>query len=367
MTGTNELRRSLLAWFSSNARPLPWRQHYLPYHVWISEIMLQQTQAERGVAYFKRWIARFPDIASLAAAPEEEILKSWEGLGYYSRARNLQVAAKRIVQIHGGELPDRLSALEALPGIGKYTARAILSVAFQQDYPVVDGNVERLFARLFAIDEPVKTTASQARIWGLAEQLLPLGQSREWNQALMEFGSLVCRRGGNARCEICPVTAECESFQTDTTALRPVTASVLKKVVPVSLVAAVIVDDGGRVYVRQRPENVRWASMWEFPDSELADGADPKEAVANLFADGTSQALDVRQSLPMVTHKFTKYQATVHPFLCRLRDTFCGDLQGEHACRCRWVSLDELNDLAFSSGHRQIIDQLSEHMVTPGV
>lgn len=351
---TARLRQALLAWFGAMARPLPWREQYLPYQVWISEVMLQQTQAERGVVYYRRWLRRFPDVVSLAAASEEEILKCWEGLGYYSRARNLHAAAKRVVQVHGGELPDTLSALEALPGIGKYTARAILSISFQQDYPVVDGNVERLFARLFAIDEPVKKAAGQARIWRLAEALLPIGQAREWNQALMEFGALVCGRGV-PRCELCPVTGECESFRTGTTALRPVTGPG-QKIVPVSLVAAVIVDDSGSVYVRQRPRNVRWANMWEFPDSELIDGDDPLKVVSSLIGKEDNQVGDVFLPLPTVTHKYTKYQATVHPFLCRIRRASSIEFQPKDACR--WVSLAELNALAFSAGHRQIIDSL---------
>lgn len=359
MKKVNQLQQALLSWFAANARPLPWREQYRSYQVWVSEIMLQQTQAERGVVYFKRWMAHFPDVVSLAAATEDEILKCWEGLGYYSRARNLHAAAKRVVQVHGGKLPDTLAALEALPGIGKYTARAILSIAFQQDSPVVDGNVERLFARLFAIDEPVKKAAGQSRIWGLAEALLPLGQAREWNQALMECGALVCVRG-TPRCELCPVTAECESFSTGTTGARPVVEGG-KKIVQVRLVAAVVVDDSGRVYVRQRPANVRWANMWEFPDLEITESAQPLKAVVGLFKKGASRSLDGFLPLTTVNHKYTRYQATVHPFLCRLRGAFSGKLQQEEQ-PCRWVTLEELNSLAFSSGHRQIIDYLPEFL-----
>jgi len=348
------LRQGLLAWFSANARPLPWREGYLPYQVWVSEIMLQQTQAERGATYFSRWVARFPDVAALAEASEEGVLKCWEGLGYYSRARNLHAAAKRVVQAHGGELPDTLAALEALPGIGKYTARAILSIAFQQDYPVVDGNVERLFARLFAIDGAVKTTASQGLIWRLAEALLPPGQARAWNQALMEFGALVCSRG-LPRCGLCPVTLLCKSFTTGTTAQRPVTGAT-RKTIQVSLAAAVIVDERERVLVRQRPANVRWAGMWEFPNVELGEGGEPQAVVAQLFQEQTGQKLGSHQPLPAVIHRYTKYQATVYPFLCHVPATVPVEQS------CRMVSLDKLNELAFSSGHRQIIAGLPEFL-----
>ena len=349
------LQQRLLGWFSANARPLPWRERYQPYQVWVSEIMLQQTQMERGVVYFRRWLERFPGIEAVAAASEEEILKHWEGLGYYSRARNIQAAAKQIMCDFDGSLPDSLSALFALPGIGKYTARAILSIAFQQDFPVVDGNVERLFARLFAIDEPVKSPATHARIWGLAELLLPQGQAREWNQALMEFGALVCGRGV-PRCGFCPLTAVCQSFQTGTMALRPVSGGGQKRV-HVSFVAAVIVAEK-LIYVQQRRPGTRWASLWEFPGGQLEDGESPAEAVIREVQEETEFAIDIQIPLPVVTHAYTKYKAIVYPFLCRLPSLAIPIL---HAAQdFRWLPLSELDALAFSSGHRQVVGHLQK-------
>jgi A/G-specific adenine glycosylase len=345
------LRRHFLNWFSVNARDLPWRQGYDPYQVWVSEIMLQQTQMERGVLYFKRWLTRFPGVEAVATASEEEILKQWEGLGYYSRARNIQAAARQIVREHGGELPATLHGLLALPGIGRYTARAILSIAFQQDQPVVDGNVERLFARLFAIDEPVKAPSVHARIWSLAEALLPPGLARAWNQALMEFGALVCVRA-TPLCQLCPATQECLSFQTNTTEQRPV-AGATAKTIPVRFVAAVISDGQGRLLVRQRPAGVRWAGLWEFPNAPLAAGEEPGLAVVRAVQEETRLAISIQRPLPLVTHSFTKYRATIHPFFCHLQGQTTSIL---HTVRTyRWLTLNGLDTLAFSAGHRQVI------------
>lgn len=172
-----ELQQALLAWFDANARPLPWRRHYTPYEVWISEIMLQQTQMERGVSYFLRWMERFPDLPALAAASEEEVLHAWEGLGYYSRARNLLAAARLVMQEHGGVFPSDPEAIRALPGIGPYTTAAIASIAFNLPVACIDANVERVIARVFDVDSPVKSGPAAARIAELARRILPEGEA----------------------------------------------------------------------------------------------------------------------------------------------------------------------------------------------
>ena len=350
---TPEWRSALLAWFAVEVRPLPWRRQYLPYQVWISEIMLQQTQMERGVLYFERWLKRFPGVEAVASASEEEILHLWEGLGYYSRARTLQAAARLIVRDFGGRLPESLSALLSLPGVGRYTARAVLSIAFQQDYAVVDGNVERLFSRLFAIDEPVKSPLAQARIWGLADALLPPGHARAWNQALMEFGAVVCTRG-TPRCDRCPLTSWCESFRTGTTAKRPVRSGRQERVA-VSFVAAVIVAQG-LVYVQQRPPTGLWASLWEFPGGQQEVGELPVEAVLREVREETEFVVALQRPLPVFTHAYTRYQATLRPFLCRLPHPTQPILHAAQAYR--WLAAHELDTLAFSSGHRQVIAAL---------
>ena len=188
-----DLQEKLLAWFAACSRDLPWRRAYLPYHIWISEVMLQQTQMARAVEYFNRWCDTLPDIASVSAADEQTVFKLWEGLGYYSRARNILKTAQILVRDFEGRLPDAYRALRQLPGIGDYTAGAIMSLAFNQDYPAVDANVERVLARLFDIDTPVKERKTRLLIHRSATELIPTGQARNLNQALMELGALVCR------------------------------------------------------------------------------------------------------------------------------------------------------------------------------
>ncbi|MEK6197524.1 MAG: A/G-specific adenine glycosylase, partial [Desulfobacterales bacterium] len=200
----NKLQENILAWFQDNARDLPWRQTYSPYHVWISEIMLQQTQMDRVVVYFNKWMKRFPDVDSITGGSEEEVLKLWEGLGYYTRARNIIRTANILMAQYNGELPSDYDLLLKLPGVGKYTAGAIMSIAFNNVYAIVDANIERVFARLYNLNKPVKDKTTHAFIWQKANELIPKGKAREFNQSLMELGALVCIPR-NPRCKVCPV------------------------------------------------------------------------------------------------------------------------------------------------------------------
>ena len=183
---------SLLDWFEANARKLPWRLRYTPYEIWISEIMLQQTQVKTMLPYYHRWMERFPEVQWVARAPEEDLLKYWEGMGYYSRARNIHKAAQILVKDFGAEFPRNYHVLLSLPGIGRYTAGAIMSIAFNADFAAVDGNVVRIFARLFDLAAPIRDSESQRAFWNIAERLLPRGKARSFNQALMDLGALVC-------------------------------------------------------------------------------------------------------------------------------------------------------------------------------
>ncbi len=205
---SNSLQGQLINWFKADHRDLPWRHTYNPYHIWISEIMLQQTQMARGVTYFMRWVARFPDTTTVADANQQEILKYWEGLGYYSRARNLHKAARIIVDDFGGEVPCDYDQLIQLPGIGPYTAAAIASVAGNRDVAVIDANVTRVYARLFDIDVPVKEKKAKDQIARIANELLPVGLSRLYNQALMELGGLVCTPK-TPKCSLCVLSGFC--------------------------------------------------------------------------------------------------------------------------------------------------------------
>ncbi|MBU4228681.1 MAG: A/G-specific adenine glycosylase, partial [Proteobacteria bacterium] len=256
------LQDALLHWFAQNGRDLPWRKTYLPYHIWISEIMLQQTQMDRAVAYFTRWLEYFPDIATLAEAKEQEVLRLWEGLGYYSRARNLLKTAGLLCQRHCSALPEDHGALLQLPGIGRYTAGAIMSLAFNRNHPIVDANVERLFSRLFNLAVPVKEKQAHNFIWQKAAELIPEGKARFFNQSLMELGALVCLPR-SPRCEACPIRDHCEAFAQGVANERPV-AGKAREIIPITM-ASGILRHQGKIYIQKRLPDDVWPNLWEFP------------------------------------------------------------------------------------------------------
>lgn len=376
---------ALLDWFAVHKRPLPWRFGYEPYAVWISEVMLQQTQMERGVDYFLRWMARFPDAASVAAASEDQVLKAWEGLGYYSRARNLHKAAKALVERHGGELPDDPQAIRALPGIGPYTAGAIAGIAFNRDVTCIDANVERVLSRVFDIDTPVRGRPAADRIRTLAAALLPPGRARDFNQALMELGALVCRK--KPRCMACPLADLCESLRLGITRERPVPGR-KQPLTPLSVATGVLVHDG-RIFIQKRPDAGVWAGFWEFPGGRVEQGETPDAAIVREYAEETAFRIAVRDKLAVIRHGYTTYRVTLHCYLCVL-DTVPGQGHGcgpvpaggvsiaeespveespvteppsppllGAATAYRWAAFSELPRFTFPAGHRKLIDLLA--------
>jgi A/G-specific adenine glycosylase len=344
----------LLDWFSRHKRDLPWRRTYTPYHVWISEVMLQQTQMERGVEYFKRWIARFPDVESLAEAREDEVLKLWEGLGYYSRARNLHKAAREVVNRHGGTLPSSPEALRALPGIGPYTARAIASIAFGQDVCVVDANVERVISRLYDIALPVKSRQARDEIERHGADLLPEGRARDFNQALMEFGSLVCSPR-NPACAGCPLADCCLARKNGVQEERPV---IVKAPSPIyiSMATGVLINDGRILTQKRRADDV-WGNLWEFPGGVVENGETPDQAVVREYLEETG--LIVNHPVPIATfkHSYTRYRVTLHAFSVTLLSS-PGELALQAAQEHRWACWSEITKLAFPAGHRKLVHHL---------
>lgn len=349
-----QIATALLDWFARHKRDLPWRETYSPYHVWISEIMLQQTQMERGVDYFKRWIARFPDIKSLAAAPEDEILKLWEGLGYYSRARNLHKAARELVLRHNGALPSSPEALQALPGIGPYTARAIASIAFEKDVCVVDANVERVMARLYDIALPVKSPQARKTIEASLGALLPGGRARDFNQAMMEFGSLVCSPR-NPACAECCLAGHCQARKNGVQEDRPV---LVKGPSPIYITMAtgVLVHDKRILTQKRRADDV-WGNLWEFPGGVVEDGETPDQTVVREYLEETGLAVNHPVPIATFKHSFTRYRVTLHAFgvtLLSSPEDLCLRAAQEH----RWAGWSEIMKLAFPAGHRKLVCHL---------
>jgi A/G-specific adenine glycosylase len=349
------IQQSLLDWFGMTGRDLPWRKGYDPYHVWISEIMLQQTQMERGVIFFKRWLERFPDVRAVAQAPEQEILKYWEGLGYYARARNLHRAARVMVDLHQGKVPESYESLLALPGIGPYTAAAIASIAFNQDIAVVDANVERILARLFDIEGPVKNGETKKRIHGLAGELLPPGQARFFNQALMDLGGLICTPK-NPACGVCPVAGSCAALHEGRVHERPLVIPGGKTVL-IEMATGVLAHKG-RLFIQQRLAGDVWGSLWEFPGGRLEKGETPEETVIREYKEETGFTVAILSGITTVVHHYMKYKVVLHGFHCRLMGERMEPLL-QAAQDFRWVAPKDLADYGFPAGHRKLIEYMT--------
>lgn len=344
----------LLGWFESAMRPLPWRREYSPYAVWISEVMLQQTQMERGVAYFERWMRLFPDIASVARAGEDEILKAWEGLGYYGRARNLHAAARKIMNETGGVFPADGRAIRSLPGIGEYSAGAIESVAFNRPVPAVDANVERIFSRLCDIDAPVKNADAKRFIRSKVLELMPEGSARLFNQALMELGALVCSKKPD--CARCPVAAFCEAFRLGVQNERPVPG---RKVTysALDVVTGLLCRDG-KIFIQKRPDYGVWAGLWEFPGGCMEAGETPEEALVREFREETELEVRIAQPIGVVRHSYTTCRVTLHGFFCTAPEKAMPVLHA--ASNGKWASPDELSGYAFPAGSRKLLELIEK-------
>jgi len=266
-----KLRRALLRWYDKHHRALPWRTARgstpLPYHTLVSEAMLQQTQVATVIDYFQRFIREFPTLRSLAQADEQQVLRLWQGLGYYRRARNLHAAAKRIVDHHGGQVPDDVEQLMTLPGVGRYTAGAIASIAFGRQAAILDGNVTRVLARWYAIEKPIDDPAVVNKLWSLAQQLVPPGRPGDFNQAMMELGATVCLPlPKSPRCDACPVTKQCRAYTQGNVDSLPVKVSrpTARRVTH----HVVAIEHRGRYLFQQRPDKGLWSKMWQMPTAQ---------------------------------------------------------------------------------------------------
>lgn len=351
-----DFRQCLLAWFAEHQRPLPWRERYRPYEVWISEIMGQQTQMERVAQYFRRWMERFPDLTSVATAPEQAILKAWEGLGYYSRARNIQRAARQLIEAGCDDIPADQHRLLALPGIGPYTAAAILSIAFNRPVPLRDANVERLFARLADIDRPLKQTATQKCLATLAHSLLDPMHPRDFNQALMELGALVCTPKKPV-CALCPVQHHCRAYRADTVEFRPLPTGKQTKID--ILMACAILQHQGKFFIQQRLSEDIWGGLWEFPGGRLEEGEQPRQAAIREVAEETGWQVTDLAPFETVVHHYTRYRVTLHGFLGELTAPPVPPALAA-AQQYAWVCLEDLAQYPYPAGHRLLVAALRD-------
>lgn len=343
----------ILYWYDVNARRLPWRVTRDPYAIWVSEIMLQQTRVDTVIPYYQRWMARFHTIQALAAAPLQQVLVAWEGLGYYSRARNLHRAARLVAAEYNGKLPTKRKDLLQLPGIGRYTAAAIASIAFNQDEPALDGNIRRVLARVFEVREPVRSTKGEKYLWKLAADHLPTGKASAYNQALMDLGAMVCTPK-TPGCEICPLADICAACAFDLQEELPVGQP--KKEIPHHLVTAAVILRSGYVLIAQRPNQGLLGGMWEFPGGKLQPGEDLMSCLQREIQEEMAANIHVGEQLGVFRHAYTHFRITLHAFYCTLLSDEPTNL--EHSALA-WVDPAKLSTYPMGKIDRQIAGILS--------
>lgn len=314
--------------------------------------MLQQTRVEAVIPYFERWMRRFPNIQALANASQQDILSYWEGLGYYSRARNLHRASQIVVQQYEGKLPEDLQLLRKLPGIGRYTAAAIASIAFGQDEPTLDGNIRRVMARLFDVEIPARSAQGEKLLWNLAKQYLPAGQASQYNQALMDLGASICAPQ-KPQCKQCPVVGYCQAYAHGVQEERPVLAK--RAAIPHYTVAAAIIHRSGNVLIAQRPQNGLLGGLWEFPGGKTQDGEDLPACLSREIREELGAAIQVEAAFGVYKHAYTHFRVTLHAFFCTLLG---GEPRPIEASAIRWVRPPELSTFPMGKIDRQIASGL---------
>jgi A/G-specific adenine glycosylase len=348
-----KFRFDLLSWYGHAAAELPWRGVNNPYCVWLSEIMLQQTQVETVKPYYQRFLAAYPTVEALAAAPLDDVLKLWEGLGYYSRARNLHRTAQVVAGEMDGKFPDTVEGLQALPGIGRYTAGAIASIAFDRRAPVLDGNVIRVFARLVDLEDDVTQPATQARLWEMAEDWLPEDHAGDYNQALMDLGRLVCKPR-DPQCGNCPVRVYCLAYAHGTQSQRPVKAR--KAAMPhYDVTAGMIWNDQGQLLIAQRPLDGLLGGLWEFPGGKQQPGETLPDCLQRELREELAIEVEVGELFVVVNHAFTHFKITLHAFTCRY---ISGPPQKLAVRDWAWVTPDQLDAYSFGKADREVINAL---------
>lgn len=344
------VRPALLRWYDANRRDLPWRNTRDPYAIWISEAMLQQTRVETVIPYWARFLARFPDVESLARAEIDDVYAVWTGLGYYSRARNLKSAALSIVADHGGRLPDTAEGLLRLSGIGRYTAGAVASIAFEREEPLVDGNVVRVFSRLENIREDTAEKAVVERFWTLASELVRGPRPGDLNQALMELGATLCTPK-RPHCLACPVHRDCRAAAAGDPEALP--RKKKRTAVRALRAVAVAIERSGRLLAVRRPEQGLMAGLWELPGGELAVGEESKDQAARILRETVGLEIRELESVGQVEHVFTHRRLTLDVFRAKAMPGARARISGYTAHR--WLAAPELLALAHSGSTRKAL------------
>jgi A/G-specific adenine glycosylase len=350
---------ALVDWWHRHKRDLPWRRRTDPYAIWVSEIMLQQTRVATVVPFYERFLHRFPDVHALAGASRDDVLKTWEGMGYYSRARNLHQAAQQVVAQHDGELPSDVPELRKLPGIGRYTSGAIASIAFSLDEPVLDGNVTRVLCRVFRIAQDPKRGDIQRKLWSLARRLIPRGKAGLFNQAMMDLGATVCVPR-KPLCLQCPLRDVCSALAHGQQEQLP-----LKKPrppLPHQTIVVGVVWRGKRLLIDQRPEEGLLGGLWEFPGGKVEEGETLEDALLREIREELGIRVRVLGPLATVQHAYTHFRITLHAFECR---HVSGRARAIECSDWKWVELERLGEFAFPRANGRLIELLQRRGTPP--
>ena len=347
-----EIQSKLLRWFKRNGRNLPWRRTADPYAIWVSEIMLQQTQVITVIPYYQKFLKSFPTVRHLAKTDLSNVLKVWEGLGYYSRARNLHRASQIVLDRFRGVIPNDLKDLLRLPGIGRSTAGAILSFAFHKNAPILDGNVKRVISRLFAVSDKPAATKADDLLWRISESLVPKGYSNPFNQALMDLGSMVCtvKEPG---CEHCPLHNVCKARASGKPESYP--SKRIRKTIPHVESVSAVIKKNGKVLLRQRPPSGLLGGLWEFPNWTMKEKERSRLRLRlrNHLKKDIGITADVKELIGTFRHTFSHFKLTLHPYHCQSTN---GKGKG------KWVRIKDLSLLPMSRIHRKIAERIDEEV-----
>ncbi len=350
----------LVSWYRQSGRDLPWRRTKDPYRIWLSEIMLQQTQVTTVIPYYEKFLELFPIIQHLAEAPSETVLKAWEGLGYYARCRNLHQAAKSIVTERAGVFPETLETMNALPGVGKSTAGAILTFSQGQRHPILDGNVKRVLSRLFNDDGDPSSKDVTARMWVwsaglLSEATLGTEDPFDYNQAIMELGATCCTPKA-PNCLICPVQSFCDAFQAGTQNELPTKGE--KKTIPHHVIAVGVIWDGENILIQRRPEKGLLGGLWEFPGGKQESGEALSETVRREIEEELGIQVNVAgKAFTVVKHAYTHFKITLHAYHCLYQ---AGTPEPKAADAWQWIPWQEVRQFAFPKANVRVLDALEE-------
>ena len=351
----SRIQNELLRWFLKHQRDLPWRNAADPYGIWVSEVMLQQTQVSTVIPYYERFLRAFPRVQVLARAPMQQVLKMWEGLGYYARARNLHRAARTVIKQHNGRIPEDRAALKALPGIGDYIAAALLSIAFKKPFAAVDGNVKRVLARFHQINEPVNDPSFAGVFKKAADRFLDRSDPGTFNQAMMELGALICTPK-NPECESCPLKRECTAFKNASVHDYP--RRIKKANPPTHAIAAGVIcrDDDCVLITRRNPKGLL-GGLWEFPGGKIQAAETPREACIREILEEVNLNVTVEKHIARIRHAYTHFKIVMDVFWCQYQS---GTVHLRGPVDFRWVRLEEIDDYPFPGANRKFIPMLKK-------